>query len=345
MSFSLGSDNHSGIHPTIAEAIMRANVGHAHSYGMDEISNRAMIEWRRVLARDAEVFYVFNGTAANVLSLQALLKSFEAVACSEVAHLHMDEAGAPEKFLGSKIYTLPSKDGRIFPEQLKDILARGGDQHFAQLKAVSLTLPTELGVCYSLEELKDWRTFADQHQLLIHWDGARIVNAAAFFGLSIADLLDAGKPDALSFGGTKNGLMGAEAVILFDRARARDFRYIRKQGLQLSSKTRFLAAQFDAYLTHDLWKSVAVHVTTEARRLAAALQEFPEIKVCFPVQSNGLFVSLPKPWIKPLKQEFFFYIWDTERNMARWMISFDWTSEVTEKLLGKIREVKKKWPV
>lgn len=345
MSFSLGSDNHSGVHPVILEAIHSANMEHAHSYGMDEISEHTKAEWKRVLGRDADVFYVFNGTAANVLSLQAFLRPFEAAVVADVAHLQMDECGAPEKFLGSKIYTLPSEGGKIRPEQMRDLLSRGGDQHFASPKIVSLTLPTELGVCYTLEELKNWRSFADQHRLFIHWDGARLANFASFHQTSLAELINIGRPDAISFGGTKNGLLGAEAVILFDQNRAKDFKYIRKQGLQLPSKTRFLAAQFNAYLKNDMWKRIADQVTSEARHLQKELQAFPEIRVAFPVESNALFVKLPKQWIEPVKKQFFFYIWDVDKSMARWMISWDWTRQHTEKLLHLLKEIKQQWPM
>lgn len=343
MSYSLGSDNHSGVHPLIFEALIKANHEHAHSYGLDTISEQAKLEWSRVLGRDAEVFYVFNGTAANVLALQAFVPSYEAVVCSEHAHLHMDECGAPEKHIGCKLYTLPSADGKIHPRQMREFLQRGGDQHFSSPRLVSLTLPTELGVCYTINELAEWRAFANTHRLFIHWDGARLVNAASFHGCSLAELIERGRPDVISFGGTKNGLMGAEAVIFFDRERAKTFKYVRKQGLQLSSKTRFLAAQFQAFLQNDLWRKIADHVTSEAKHLAEHLNRFPEIKVAYPVESNALFVQLPKAWIEPLKQESFFYIWDSDKNMARWMISFDWRREQTERWLNKIEEVRKKW--
>jgi threonine aldolase len=345
MSFSLGSDNHSGIHPKILEGLQGANVEHAHSYGMDEVSEATKSEWNRVLGRDAHVFYVFNGTAANVLSLQTFLRPFEAIVASEVAHLHLDECGAPEKHLGSKVYTLPSPDGKIKPEQLRDLLARGGDQHFASPKIVSLTLPTELGVCYSIDELKTWRKFANQHRLFLHWDGARLTNATSHLKVTLAQLIEAGQPDIISFGGTKNGLLGGEAIVVFDPERAKDLKYIRKQGMQLSSKTRFLAAQFNAFLKNDLWQNIADHVTSEAQFLANALKDFPEIRIAFPVHSNALFVELPKKWIDPVRKEFFFYIWDVDKNMARWMISWDWQRPQTERLLQVLRGVKKEWPV
>jgi threonine aldolase len=298
---------------------------------------RARPKRRRILC--------FQRNRGQRVVASSFLETYEAVVCSEVAHLHMDECGAPEKFLGSKIYALPSRDGKIFPEQMRDLLSRGGDQHFASPKIVSLTLPTELGVCYSLKELSLWREFADQHRLLIHWDGARLANFASHWRLALSEIIEAGKPDAISFGGTKNGLMGAEAVVIFDSAAAKNFKYIRKQGLQLSSKTRFLATQFQSYLQNDLWKDIADHVTSEAKHLEQKLKAFPEIRIVFPVESNALFVELPKKWIEPLKREFFFYIWDADRSMARWMISWDWTKAHTEKLINLLTEVRKQCPV
>ena len=235
--------------------------------------------------------------------------------------------------------------GKFSPDQLRDVLARGGDQHFAQPRAVSLTLPTEFGVCYSLDELAAWRAFCNQHRILIQWDGSRLANFASFHSCSLADMVRIGAPDAIAFGGTKNGMLGAEAEILFDEARARDFKYIRKQGLHLSSKTRFLAAQFLPYLRGDLWREIANHVTREARFLAEGLARFSEIQIAFPVQSNAVFVQLPKPWIQPLKDNHFFYIWDVDRNMCRWMISWDWRRSDTENLLKRIEEVRKQWPI
>lgn len=345
MSFSLGSDNHSGVHPVILDALARANVGHAHSYGLDEVSEKTKTEWIRVLGTEAEIFYVFNGTAANVLSLQAFVKPYEAVVASEQSHLVEDECGAPEKHLGCKLWTLPSANGKIYPAQMRPLLERGGDQHYASPRIISLTLPTELGVCYRVEELKAWRLFADQRGLFIHWDGARLVNAAAFLETPISDLIKIGRPDVISFGGTKNGLVGAEAIVIFDSQRAKDFKYIRKQGMQLSSKTRFLAAQFHAFFKDDLYKDIARHVTDEARFLADAIKEFPELMVEFPVESNAVFVSMPKSWAQALREKTFFYLWPNQKTLGRWMISFDWTRAQTEVFLNQIREVKKQWPI
>ncbi len=342
-NYSLGSDNHSGVHPRVMEVLSAANRGHAHAYGMDELCRLTLEEFRRVFGPEVEPHYVFTGTAANVLCLSSL-KSFEAVICSEEAHIHVDECGAPEKFLGAKLWTVPTRDGKITPAQCGPALSRGGDQHFSQPRAVSLTQPTELGLCYTLDELREWRRFTTEKNLMLHLDGARLVNAAAHLNVSLKELTSGIGVDVVSFGGTKNGLMGAEVCLLFTKPAKENFKFYRKQAMQLSSKTRFLAAQFYAFLKDDLWLEIARHSTSHATRLSHALNEFSEIRLAHPVQSNALFVHLPKAWIAPLRKKYFFYVWPGGENLCRWMISFDWTDELTNKLLEEIREVRKCFP-
>lgn len=339
---SLGSDNHSGVHPRVMDALLGANRGHAHSYGLDELSELTKHEFTRVFGRSTHVDFVFNGTAANVLSLTSVLKPFESAVCSSLAHLHLDECSAPEKFHGTKLYLIDTEDGKIRPEQIEPFLERRGDQHYAQPRLLSLTLPTECGVVYSLEELKALRTYTRDRGLLLHIDGTRLANAAVHLNTTLAALTADLGVDVVSFGGTKNGLMGAEAVLIFNDEFKSHFKYHRKQAMQLSSKTRFLAAQFYAYLKDDLWREIASHVTREAQSLARRLtNEHPDFEIQFPVQSNALFVRVPAPLLKPLRERFFFYIWDQKRNLGRWMINFDWTQKHSDSLLEAIREVKK----
>jgi threonine aldolase len=338
-SFGLGSDNHSAVHPKIFEAMAFANHGHAHSYGMDEISELARLEFARVLGRPVEPFYVFNGTAANVVSLRCLLQPFESVICSSQSHLHLDECGAFESAHGAKLWTISSQDGKFLPKDVSDVLSRRGDQHYSQPRAVSLTVPTELGVVYSPQELEEWRRFCDHENLYLHWDGARLANAAVHLGLSLKELIDIGQPDAVSFGGTKNGLLGAECFLFFSEKFASNAKFYRKQSMQLPSKTRYLAAQFYAYLRDDLWQDIAQISVGGAKDLSERLKQFPEIKVIFPVESNALFVQLPESWLKPLREQFFFYIWDRQRRVVRWMISFDWSMEKCEALIKALKEL------
>jgi threonine aldolase len=337
----MGSDNHAGVHPKILDAILAVNRGSAHAYGLDDVSALAQTELKRLFGANVESHFVFTGTAANVLCLSPMVRSFEAVICSDVAHLHLDECAAPEHFLGGKLYTLPSNDGKIHPDQCRDYLARRGDQHFAQPRVVSLTLPTEHGVCYSLEELVRWKDFCKKNDLRLHIDGARLANAAAFLKVSFKELVSATEPDAISFGGTKNGLLGAEACLLFSESAKKDFRYYRKQAMQLPSKSRFLAAQFYAYLSSDLWLEIARATLAHARKIQTILlEEFPELRIAYPVQSNALFVHLPNHWIKPLRDRMFFYIWDSDNGLCRWMIGHDWTDATTEYLVNSLREVR-----
>lgn len=342
-AYSLGSDNHAGVHPRVMSTLSEVNRGHAHAYGMDEMCELTAREFKRVFGPNVQPEYVFTGTAANVLCLAPFVASFNAVIASEMAHLHMDECGAPEKFLGAKLFTLPSSDGKIYPKQTADLFQRMGDQHFSQPKAVSLTLPSEVGVCYSLEELNEWKKFCRNKDIMLHIDGARLANAAVTLNVDLGELC-AGA-DAVSFGGTKNGLMGAEAVLLFSDRAKHEFKYYRKQAMQLSSKTRFVAAQFYSYLHDDLWREIAAHTTAAATNLARDLERFPEVEIAFPVQSNAVFVKLPKSWIRPLREKFFFYIWDPNINLCRWMISWDWSQQLSEKLISAIAEVQRCFPI
>lgn len=344
-SHSLGSDNHSGVHPRVMEALQEANRGHAHAYGLDELCHLTQKEFQRAFGESVEAQYVFTGTAANVLAIAPSLKSFQAVICSDLAHLSLDECAAPEKFWGAKLYTLPAVNGKIHPEQAHDVLGRMGDQHYAQPRVVSLTQPTELGTCYSIEELRAWKSFCVQHRLILHLDGARLANAAAQLKVGLQELTEGVGVDIVSFGGTKNGLMGAEAILFFTDEAKSHFKFYRKQAMQLSSKTRFLAAQFYAYLRGDLWREIAQHTTFLAQDLNSQLQAFPEIRVVEEVQSNALFVQLPKSWLHPLRDKLFFYIWSPQQSIARWMISWDWSKELNRKWIEEISEVKRCHPI
>lgn len=337
---SLGSDNHAGVHPKILQAIERANRGHAHAYGKDELCEQTHKEFCRLFGDAVQAEYVFTGTAANVLSLATSVRSYQAVIASQESHLHNDECGAPEKFLGSKLYLLSGRDGKIHPHQCASLFERMGDQHFSQPRALSLTQPTELGTCYTVTEMREWRDFCKEKNLMFHIDGTRLANAAVTLGQTLHQLTAGVGADVVSFGGTKNGLLGAETVLLFSETAKKEFKFYRKQAMQLSSKTRFLAAQFYAYLQDDLWAQIAKHTTQLAKDLETSLEAFPEIRVVYPVQSNALFVQLPKAWIRPLRDKFFFYIWDSESRICRWMISWDWNPHLNQKLIEAIEEVR-----
>ena len=347
MRFSLGSDNHSGVHPLVWQAMARANVGHAPSYGTDELTEMALQEFKRQFSENVEAFFVFNGTAANVLCLRALIESFEAVICAETAHLHLDECAAPENAIGCKVLTVPTANGKISPEQIEPLLIRGGDQHYAQPRIVSVTQCTEYGTCYSLDELHTLRDFTRKRNLLLHIDGARLVQAANFLNCTLRELTSELGVDAVSFGGTKNGLLYGEAVLIFPRHEfvAQKMKYFRKQNMQLPSKMRFLAAQFMAFFEQDLWRTIAHETHELAVYLESRLREISEVAVTQLVQANSVFARIPKAWVKPLRERVFFYVWDESpdergRVEARLMISFDVTKSDIDYFIGAIHELR-----
>jgi threonine aldolase len=339
---NFASDNNSGALPQMFEAMAKANVGHVHAYGGDEYTERTVEKFKEFFGKDIEVFFVFNGTAANVLSIKAFLKTYESVLCAETSHLHMDECGAPELLTGCKLKTLSSPDGKITLEQLEKAYIRLGDQHATQPKMVSITQPTEYGTVYTQEEIKAIADWAHKHQCFLHVDGSRFPNACVSLGKSFKELTKDVGVDVLSFGGTKNGLVFGEAVVFFNTAYAKDFKYYRKQFLQLGSKSRFIAAQFEEYLSNNLWKKTAEHSLKMAQLLRSQLSEIPQVKITQKTQSNAVFAVFPRDWLKDLKEKNFFYVWDENTFECRLMTTFDTTEEqildftaLAKKLSGK----------
>ncbi len=287
------SDNVAGIHPEVLAAISEVNHGHVVAYGDDPVTAAAVARMREHLGDHVEVFFVFNGTGANLIGLQTMLRPWENVMCAESAHINVDECGAPERILGSKLVDIPTPDGKLTPELVRAAYLGKGDQHHVQPKVVSITQSTEFGTLYSLDELRGLADTAHELDMYLHVDGARISNAAASLGVSLrATTADVGV-DALSFGGTKNGLMGGEAVVFFRPELADQAAFIRKQQLQLSSKTRFISAQFLALLDNDLWHRNASHANTMAQRLFQAVKDVPGVHVTRQVQANSVFATLP----------------------------------------------------
>ncbi len=338
-SRSFGSDNHASIHPQILQAIVDANHDHAPSYGTDPLSQDLQTEIVKIFGPRAEGFLVFNGTGANVTALKCLVKSYHSVIATEISHLQMDECGAPEAIIGCKILTVPHVNGKLNISDLERLVVRRGDQHSSQIGALSLTQPTELGTCYEISELKNIIAWARAQGLKIHIDGARFTGAAHFLKTSLADLSDDLGIDILSFGGTKNGLLFGELVIIFNEQLARDFRYIRKQCLQLPSKTRFMAAQFLTYFKNDLWREIAAHSHEMAQLLAQELKSQAGVEADFPVQSNAVFVTLPRTWIKTLKTQNFFYVWDEHTFQCRLMTSWDTRTDDVHGFVAKVVEL------
>jgi len=335
---SLGSDNHSAVHPKIFEAMAKINSNHDASYGTDVLSRKLGERLKEITGPDWSGFHCFNGTAANVMSLKSLVQSHESILCTDISHLNVDECGAPEFHIGAKLITTASKDGKLAVEDLRPHLIRKGDQHFSQVKAVSITQPTELGTCYSLDEMQEISNFCKEHKLYLHIDGARLPNALYSLKCELKDFLKLA--DAVSFGGTKNGLYGSELVLL-KKEHSQNFKFIRKQSMQLPSKTRFLAAQFLEFLNEDLYLEIAEHSCSMARYLSDQLEDKTNLKGNYPIQSNAVFVTIPKNMIKPLKEKMFFYIWDEFKSEARLMTSFDTTKEELDDFVSLVVDLEK----
>ncbi|MGH9543867.1 MAG: threonine aldolase family protein [Terriglobales bacterium] len=326
-SRSFASDNNAGVHPEVLRAVVAANRGHVVGYGDDPYTASVEQKFKQRFGADIGVFFVFNGTAANCLGLRALTHSYHAVICGEGAHIYADECGAPEKFTGCKLIPVPVTNGKLTIESVRHAYHGIDDPHHVQPRVISITQATEVGTVYKPEEIKALARFAHQRGMFLHMDGARIANAAAGLGQTLRQATRDLGVDVLSFGGTKNGAMGAEAVVFFDRKLAHDFLYLRKQGMQLASKMRFISAQFDALFTGDLWHKSAQHANRMARLLQKQLSAIPQVKVVYKVEANGVFAKIPRAAIARLQKRYFFYVWNEQQSVVRWMCSFDTTEQ------------------
>lgn len=326
-SRSFASDNNAGVHPEILQAIARANQGHVVAYGDDPYTRSALKKFEEHFGPGIAVFFTFNGTGANVLSLQSLTRSYDSVLCSAYAHIYTDECGAPEKHTGCKLIPLPHQNGKITLDAVRHEYHGIGDQHHSQPRVISITQSTEMGTVYQPEEIQSLARFAHEHDMFLHVDGARIANAAASLRQTLRQATRDLGVDILSFGGTKNGILGGEAVVFFRPELSRDFLYLRKQSMQLASKMRFIAAQFEALLTHDLWRRSAEHANRMAHLLEKEISRIPGVKIVWKVEANGVFAQIPRHAIEKIKQQYFFYTWMEEESIVRWMCSFDTTEE------------------
>jgi threonine aldolase len=320
---SFGSDNHAGVHPAVMAAIIAANAGDTVAYGDDELTRSATTRLCEITGAHS-AHLVFTGTAANVLGLSLMLRPYEAVICAESSHLNIDECGAAERVLGCKLLPVPAADGKLTPPLIASRLTGRGDEHRVQARVIQLAQATELGTCYSLAELHELREFGREHGLLLYLDGARIANAAAHLGCSLADI--AACADVLSFGGTKNGALGVEAVLVMTEELADGVQYQRKQQMQLASKMRFLGAQAAALLEDELWLVSASHANAMAARLADALAGLPGVRLAYPVEANGVFTEVEKRLAVRLQEDFNIQLWseaDDGSCIVRWMTAFD----------------------
>ncbi len=335
---TFASDNYAGVHPEVLEAVAAANGGHQVSYGEDVYTARLHEVMAEQLGRQVEVFPVFNGTGANVLSLQAMLPPWGAVVCTRNAHIHTDENGAPERVAGIKLLTVATPDAKLTPELVDQEAWGWGDEHRAQPLVVSLTQTTELGTCYTPDELRALCDHAHERGMRVHMDGARLANAAATLGVPLRAITTDVGVDVLSFGGTKNGLLGAEAVVVLDPDAAQGLTYLRKMNMQLGSKMRFLSAQLLALLDGDLWLRSAQHANAMALRLRDAVAVLPGVQVVQAVESNAVFAALPPGVADRLRERFRFYDWDVARGEVRWMCAFDTTEADVDAFAAALAE-------
>lgn len=317
---TFASDNNAPVAPEILQAIVDANAGDAVSYGHDELTERALEHLRRVFGDSADAYFVFNGTGANVVALSCLVRPYEAVICPASAHLQTDECGAFERFTGCKVLPVPARDGKLHIDDLIPFTLGSREEHHVQPRVISISQSTEFGTLYSPDELRGICTFAHENGWLVHLDGARIANAAAALGLGLRECTRDLGVDVLSFGGTKNGLLLGEAVVFFDKAlHAGTAPFARKQGMQLASKMRYVAAQFSALLENDRWHTYASHANAMARRLAERISAIPGVRITRPVECNAVFATLDRAIVPQLQEQYFFYVFEESLPEVRWM--------------------------
>jgi len=341
MSKGFASDNNSGVHPAIFKAMEKANTGHVVGYGYDAYTQRAIQQFKARFGDDTDVFFVFNGTGANILALSTIAHTYHSVICAETAHIHEDECGAPEKILGCKLLPVEAVNGKLTPEAIVPHLTGFGFEHHSQPGVISISQVTEMGTVYQPEEIKALADLAHQHNMYLHMDGARLANAAVALNMNFKSFTRDCGVDVLSFGGTKNAMMLGEAVLLFNPKLNQHARYIRKQNMQLYSKMRFIGAQFEAYFENDLWKETASHANKMAKLLEKEIRRIPEITIAQPVDANGIFAIVPQHIIKPLQEQFFFYMWNEQRSEVRWMTSWDTSKEEIHAFTNLIKQLLK----
>lgn len=334
-----GSDNFAGICPAVLESLIAANDGSSLAYGNDEYTKKASDKIREIFECDAQVFFVFNGTAANALCLASMCQSYHSIICHEMAHIETDECGAPEfASNGSKLLLLDGADGKLTPAGIEELATKRVDIHYPKPKVISITQSNELGVVYSLEQIKAIKKVALKHQLKIHMDGARFANALVTLGCSPADMTWRVGVDVLSFGGTKNGMAFGEAVVFFDTNLAEDFEYRVKQAGQLASKMRFISAQWLGLLENDVWLKNAVHANTLAKYFAQSLEDVAGVNLLCPVDANEVFLKLkPEIEVELKKRGWVFYAFIGISN--RFVFSWNSTKQRVDALIKDIKEI------
>lgn len=336
---SFGSDNHSGVHPAVFKALELANTGYCPAYGDDPLTEKVLQNLRETFGGDCEVYPVITGTGANVLALQCLTRSFNAIACANTAHINVDECGAVQKTTQARLVVIDSPDGKLHPRMIEPRLIGNRDQHHSQINVISITQSTEYGTLYSPGEIKALADFAHSRGMYLHLDGARLANAAAALKLSLKELCKDTGVDVLSFGGTKNGLLFGEMIISYRPDLTEDFRFYRKQASHLLSKQRFVSAQFEAYLKDELWRTNALAANRMAQYMAERLRSFSFVEITQEPAVNAVFVRLPQLLIEPLQARYHFYTWDEARDEVRLMTSFNTTEAQIEALCRSLTEL------
>ncbi|MCD8496128.1 MAG: low specificity L-threonine aldolase [Bacteroides graminisolvens] len=335
---SFASDNNSGVHPLVMDALQRANEDHALGYGSDKWTDEAVAMLKESFTPACESLFVFNGTGSNIVALQLMVRPFHSIICAETAHIYVDECGSPVKNTGAQIRPVLTPDGKLTPELIRPYLHSFGDQHHSQPGAIYLSQCTELGTVYTPVELKALTSLAHEHGMYVHMDGARIANACAYLKTSLKEITADCGIDVLSFGGTKNGLMMGECVVIFNEELKASAAFVRKQSAQLASKMRYLSCQFTAYLTDHLWLKNAEHANAMAQRLCDALKQYPGVCFTQKVESNQLFLTMPRATIDRLLQSYYFYFWNEANNEIRLVTSFDTTDEDIDNFISLLHQ-------
>jgi len=338
---SFGSDNYSGVAPEIMEFIVKINKGHSTGYGEDDYTRKATELFKAEFGQDIEVFFLYNGTAANTLALGKMTQSYNSIICSDLSHIVIHEVTAPQNWSGCKFISLPTEDGKINVDQIQKVYEDETywGRHTAHPKVVSISQPTELGTLYSLEEIKNIADYCHKNEMYLHMDGARISNACLSMEVNFNDLTKGCGVDVLSFGATKNGLMFGEALVFFNQSLAKDFEYVQKQGMQLHSKMRFLSAQYIPYLGKRIWYDNAENSNKMAKLLGEQLNIILPGCMAFPVVTNQIFAYFPEFAIEELLEEFHFYVFNPRENIVRLVTSFDTTEEEVNLFCEKLKSI------
>ncbi|MEV4167975.1 beta-eliminating lyase-related protein [Nonomuraea sp. NPDC049709] len=335
---SFASDNHAGVHPAILEAMAAANHGDAPAYGDDSWTSAFEAKIKETFGPGADGFAVLNGAGANMVGLALMLGRYDAIICADSAHIATHEAGAAERLLGVKLMTIPTQDGKLRPADITSRLGGIGNPHEVQPTVVSISQVTELGTCYSPAEITALAETTHESGLRLHVDGARLANAAAYLECDLRSITTDAGVDVFSFGGTKNGALAAEAVVVLDSSLAHAVPFLRRQSLQLASKMRFISSQLSALLTNDLWRRNAQHANQMAVRLADGLADIPGVSLAYPVESNAVFATLPPAVAETLGQRYLFHYWDESAGTVRWMTAFDTAPEHVDDFLDDIHK-------